>query len=95
MSESENIVVTRCHHNFHEKCLVQAKERKSTCPLCRAGLTPVASTLTPVIYYEMTIPVYGQDSAVSSSRFGEFDDESVAPENPYHDEIASNSRRIR
>lgn len=111
MLDSENVILTRCKHHFHETCLLQAKERRSDCPLCRGALTPVgmtinplpvhalyehvlcvATTITPVVYYEFTIPVEAQ--ARLASRFEDLD-ESIAPSNPLRDEIAANSRRVR
>ena len=95
MNDSENIVLTRCHHNFHERCLIQAKERKSNCPLCRFALTPLASTLTPVIYFEMEIlPANTPVPRLASTRFFSLE-ESNAPPNPYREEIIRTSRRVR
>jgi Ring finger domain len=96
LRDCENIILTRCSHRFHETCLLQAKERRPLCPLCRGTLTPVASTLTPVIYYELTIPVVPEErSGVSlHSRFEDLD-EVNAPENPYREQIISTSVRVR
>jgi Ring finger domain len=42
----EPTVTTKCNHTFHDKCLKQAKLKKSVCPLCRTTLTPpVASSI--------------------------------------------------
>ena len=94
MGAAENIIVTKCGHHFHEKCLFQAKERKSTCPLCRCALTPLASTLTPVIYYDMNIPALAGTDIYGRSRFEDLQ-ELNNPENPYRNEIAANSRHVR
>jgi hypothetical protein len=122
MGAEENVVVTRCGHNFHERCLLRAKERTAACPLCRGLLTPVGidsyvavsveavmyndflclvSTLTPVIYFEMSIPVISrqeEDEMVITTIEGRFDlprEESYAPENPYREDIIATSRRVR
>ena len=94
MSAAENIIVTKCGHHFHEKCLVLAKERKASCPLCRCALTPLATTLTPVVYYEMNIPALAGTDIYGRSRFDDLE-ELNNPENPYRSEIAANSRHVR
>lgn len=33
------LVVTRCGHLFHERCLVQAFDRRKTCAMCLQNLT--------------------------------------------------------
>lgn len=42
-SASRVVVVTRCKHQFHDKCLIGTKQRKAECPYCRTALTPLTS----------------------------------------------------
>ena len=35
------VVTTKCKHQFHVKCLLEAKQRNCLCPNCRTSLTPL------------------------------------------------------
>jgi hypothetical protein len=46
----EWVVLKRCHHEFHRKCLVKwLEQKKSNCPICRAMVWPGALPKTPAL----------------------------------------------
>ena len=53
------VITTKCKHQFHVKCLLEAKQRNCMCPNCRAILTPLTEAdFTQITGYNMdTSPI--------------------------------------